>query len=185
MKNLQKGIMQIIVFIIIGIVLLIALATFFSGISQTKQTTSTKSTTPDQSVSQGQVNNCANDYNPVCGSDGLTYENSCFARLHSVNSVSSGACSGSSVNQVNNGPVYNQFPYYQAPNSGIQRVTMYNCGVINGASWDQNQGYCVNRSISGSECNAAGGVTYTESCAMVNGITCNHISYVCVFNWIR
>lgn len=52
--------------------------------------TSTKTTVPGSIV-------CNEIYNPVCGADGITYPNSCFASVHGITSVHAGTCSGSTA----------------------------------------------------------------------------------------
>lgn len=41
-----------------------------------------------------QAGNCTNDVNPVCGCDGMTYGNACYAARSGVNVAAMGACEG-------------------------------------------------------------------------------------------
>lgn len=35
---------------------------------------------------------CSDDYNPICGSDGVTYNNLCLAQLNNITEFTSGEC---------------------------------------------------------------------------------------------
>jgi len=43
-------------------------------------------------------NNCPDTYEPVCGSNGITYQNACFARADGVENYTPGVCFGDCIN---------------------------------------------------------------------------------------
>jgi hypothetical protein len=42
---------------------------------------------------------CTNEWNPVCGCDGFTYRNACYAAMNGVSIAATGACAGNSCQQ--------------------------------------------------------------------------------------
>ena len=57
-----------------------------------QQTTNTNTTTDTSTGATDTATGCPLDYNPVCGKDGLTYQNTCFSSLRDVSVEYVGVC---------------------------------------------------------------------------------------------
>lgn len=58
-----------------------------------QNTTPDSSTTNSNTSAVDSASGCSLDYNPICGEDGLTYQNTCFSSLRSIGVEHLGACS--------------------------------------------------------------------------------------------
>ncbi len=74
--------------------LIIALCIFLVVAGCGQQTTDQTNTTTNTSTgATDSSTGCPLDYNPICGEDGLTYQNTCFSSLRNIGVEHLGACS--------------------------------------------------------------------------------------------
>lgn len=85
---------------------------------------------------------CAFTVNPVCGSNGITYLNSCFAEAAGVTTYTPGACWSPGIVVANMNPTINCGSYY-APVCGFNGVTYQNaCAAEAAGVVDYFTGVC-------------------------------------------
>ncbi|MBI5073431.1 hypothetical protein HZA99_06460 [Candidatus Woesearchaeota archaeon] len=74
-------------------IIIIALLSIFLIVASCGQQTNITNTTTDTSAgATDTATGCPLDYNPVCGKDGLTYQNTCFSSLRNVGIDYIGVC---------------------------------------------------------------------------------------------